>query len=123
MEEKPGDCGIPGTKQRKCFKEKGINYEKGCCVNYVRDTKQDADLELATGLAVRSSLVTFTLQSCLGSVGGMPDCGEKTLEPIDDLRKGTLLKTVLQLEGMRRICDNEKQADRKQRKNNQNILQ
>lgn len=70
MEEKPGDCGLLETKQRKCSKEKVINYEKGCCVNYVRNTKQDADVELAMGSAAQSSLVTSILQRCLGNAGG-----------------------------------------------------
>lgn len=114
MEEKRGDCGLLATKQRKCFKEKVIKDEKGCCVNYVRNTKQDADLELAMGLAAQSSLVTFTLQRCLGNVGGKAwlwsssENGGKTLEATADLRRGTLWKTVLQLEATRRICDKEK---------------
>lgn len=28
MEEKPGECGIMETKQRKCFKKKVSNSEK-----------------------------------------------------------------------------------------------
>lgn len=38
-------------------------------MNYVKNEKQDEDIELAIGLVTPSSLVTFIFQSCLESVG------------------------------------------------------
>lgn len=61
----------PGNQvKEKFFEEKVMKYEKGCHVNYVKDVKQDEDLELATELVAQSSLATFILKSCLDSAGG-----------------------------------------------------
>lgn len=65
-------------------------------MNYERDVKEEKASELAAASGEQSSLATFILKSCPGSAEGgvtvesSSKNGGKNLEPVADLKKGTL---------------------------------